>query len=66
MVFLPSAVLDDQLEITNGFLDLKFIGYGIIMLCVDGNITLLYYLIMLYFYVLGLLFFYASAPYCNV
>ena len=49
MVFLPSAVLDDQLEITNGFLDLKFIGYGIIMLWVDGFITLLYYLIILYF-----------------
>jgi len=26
VVFLPSQLLDDQLEITNGFLDLKFIG----------------------------------------
>jgi hypothetical protein len=56
MVFLPSAVLDDQLEITNGFLDLKFIGYGIIMLWVDGFITLLYYLIILYFCVGTLIF----------
>ena len=26
VVFLPSAVLDEQLEITNGFLNLNFIG----------------------------------------
>ena len=26
VVFLPSQLLDDQLEITNGFLDLNFIG----------------------------------------
>jgi hypothetical protein len=61
VVFLPSQLLDDQLEITNGFLDLNFIGQSITMMYGNVFITFLYYCLMLYFFVGPLIFLHKRA-----